>query len=479
MQYIRRQKSPSPDRAAGQFEQPLTQSVEITAPSRRVSSRFMASPLTIVYFFLAIIAVGTLLLLPPFTNRTGEVTPLVVALFTSTSAITCTGLVVQDTAQYWTRAGQIIILGMIYLGGLGFMTIATFLLILMGQRVTLTQRLLMRENLMLDQFGSMARLTVGIVIVATGIQVVGFVALLAYFYMFSYPPADAVWQAAFHSVSAFNGAGFLVFKEVEGLLAYRTDAFVLSVIALLIFIGAISYLVIIDVARVRRFSRFALNTKIALIATLLLTVVGAVGFFALEYGNPETMGDMSVGEKAMAAAFQAVSGRTAGFTIADLSAAGDTTNALTSSLMFVGGASASVAGGVKVNTLAVVAIAVIALLRQRNHTSAFGREIPASQVQRAFLILVMSLLFVFVVILILSVTERGLGFLDILFETASAFGTVGLSTGITPLLSDYGRLIIAATMFIGKLGPLTIGLTMAYRPEQDLYRYAQERVTIG
>lgn len=477
MQYIRRYKAPSD--TASQSEEAQTQSVQVTVPSRRATSKFVATPFIIIYFFLAIIAIGTLLLLLPFTHRGDGITPFLVALFTSTSAITVTGLVLQDTATYWTRSGQVIIMGMIYLGGLGFMTIATFLLIIIGQRVTLSQRLLMREHLMLDQLGSMVKLTVAIVIVATGIQLMGFVVLFIYFYISAYPIAEAIWQAAFHSVSAFNGAGFLAFNDPQGLLSFRSDEVVLGTIAALIFIGAISYLVIIDLVTVRRFSRFALNTKLVLVATALLTLIAFVGFFALEYGNSATIGTLSFGEKIVASIFQAISSRTAGFTIADLSAAHDTTNILTSALMFVGGASASVAGGLKVNTLAVVVIAIVSLIKQKNQASAFGREIPESQVQRAFLILIVSVVFVFLVVLLLSITERGVDLLDILYETASAFGTVGLSTGITPALSQYGQLIIIATMFIGKLGPLTAGLAMAQRPEHDLYRYAQERVTIG
>ena len=465
--------------ARGLPDQPRTESVQVTVSRRRMTSRFAASPQMIIYFFIAIIALGTLLLLLPFASRGEGGTPFVVALFTATSAITVTGLVVEDTAFYWTRAGQVIIMGMIYLGGLGFMTIATFLLILIGQRVTLTQRLLMRENLMLDQFGNLVRLTVAIVLIATGIQLLGFIALLVYFYLFTYPLAEAIWQAAFHSVSAFNNAGFLAFNHPSGLLVFQTDKAVMGIIAALIFIGAISYLVIIDLVRIRRFSRFSLNAKLVLAATLLLTLMAFAGFFVLEFDNSETLGELSLGDKIAVSVFQSISGRTAGFEIADMTAARDATNVLQTALMFIGGASASVAGGIKVNTLAVVVIALTAQIKQRNKTSAFGREVPDSQVNRSYLILFVSVAFVFLVVALLSITEEGTPMREIFFEAMSAFGTCGLSLGITPALSTYGQLIIIATMFIGKLGPLMIGLTMTQRSENDLYRYAQERVTIG
>lgn len=431
-----------------------------------------------VYTFLGFIAIGTLLLMPPFTHLGPGFTPFMTALFTSTSAVTVTGLVVEDTAIYWTRIGQVIILGLIYVGGLGFMTTATFMMILIGQRVTLAQRLLVRESLMINQLGSMVRLTVGIVIVATLIQVVGFLVLFGRFY-FLYPLPEAAWQAVFHSVSSFNGAGFVVFREAEQLLAFRGDTLVLGTMAALIFVGALSYLVIIDLVRLRKFSLFTLNTKLVLVMTLALSAISIVGFYLGEYNNVDTLGTLSVTDKLTASIFQGISLRSAGFTITDLDYARTHTNMLTSALMFIGGASASVAGGLKVNTLAIILLSVLTLVRGRHNVSAFGRELPASLVQRAMVLGTVSIAFMFLVVMLLTISESTAQFDEILFEAASAFGTVGLSIGLTPNLSIMGELIIIVTMFIGKLGPLTIGLTMAQRTERDLYRYPHERVTIG
>ena len=460
-------------------EQSNTGSVLVTVANRRMPSRLAASPLLIIYFFLAIIFVGTILLLLPFASEEVGSAPFTVALFTATSAITVTGLVVEDTAFYWTRAGQAIIMGMIYIGGLGFMTIATFLLILIGQRVTLTHRLLMRENLMLDQFGNLVRLTVAIVLVATAIQFFGFAVLFTYFYLFLYPMGEAVWQAAFHAVSAFNNAGFVAFNHPSGLTVFQTDKVVIGVIGTLIFVGGISYLVVIDLIRARRFARFSLNTKLVMVGTTSLLLLGFAAIFVLEYNNPSTLGELSVLDKVAVSMFQSISDRTAGFGIVDISKAHDGTNVLQMALMFIGGASASVAGGVKVNTMAVVVVALVAQIRQRNSASVFGRELPDRQVQRAYLILSVAVAFVFLVVMLLSITEDGADTLAVIFEVISAFGTCGLSLGITTALSPIGQLIIAATMFVGKLGPLLIGITMSQGSEDDLYRYAQERVTIG
>lgn len=460
-------------------ERQQSESVLVTATSRRAQSRFATSPLLIIYFFLAIICVGTLLLLLPFSSKAESSPPFATALFTATSAITVTGLVVQDTAFYWTRVGQVVIMGMIYIGGLGFMTIATFLLIILGQRVTLTQRLLMRENLMLDQFGNLVRLTVAIVLVATGIQLLGFIVLFTYFYLFIYPLGEAIWQAAFHAVSAFNNAGFIAFNHPSGLRVFQEDKFVIGALGTLIFIGGISYLVVIDLIRARRFSQFALNTKLVIVGTAMLLFIGFAAIFVLEFNNPDTIGELSLLDKMAVSMFQSISDRTAGFGVVDISRAHDGTNVLQMALMFIGGASASVAGGIKVNTIAVVFIALMAQIRHRNRASAFGREVPDRQVQRAYLILCVSAAFVFLAVMLLSITEDGADTLAVIFEAISAFGTCGLSLGITSALSPMGQLIITVTMLVGKLGPLLIGVTMAQGSENDLYRYARERVTIG
>ena len=478
MQNIWRPRT-SDEETDGAPEQAQTDSVLVTVANRRTHSGFASSPLTIIYFFLAIICVGTLLLLLPLATNDDGSAPFTVALFTATSAITVTGLVVEETAFYWTRAGQAIILGMIYIGGLGFMTIATFLLIIIGQRVTLTQRLLMRENLMLDQFGNLVRLTVAIVLAATGIQLLGFIALFTYFYLFRYPLQEAIWQAAFHAVSAFNNAGFIVFNHPGGLQVFQSDKAVIGIMGALIFIGSISYLVVIDLARARRFARFALNTKIVLVATLALLVVSFACVLGLEYDNPQTLGALPLGDKIAVSVFQSISDRTAGFGIVDISGAHNTTNLIQMAMMFIGGASASVAGGVKVNTFSIVVIALLAQVRRRNKTSAFGREVPETQVSRSYLILFAGAAFIFLVVALLSVTDGHIPLVRIVFETISAFGTCGLSLGATPDLTPLGRIIISATMFIGKMGPLMIGLTMSQAVENDLYRYAQERVTIG
>ena len=254
---------------------------------------------------------------------------------------------------------------------------------------------------------------------------------------------------------------------------------VLGTIGTLIVLGAISFWVLVDIVRVRRFSLFALTTKLVLVLTTTLVVVGTVVFLASEYMNPATLGPLPVGQKLSTSVFESISGRTAGFTTVNYNETTQHTNFFLTALMFIGGASGSVAGGIKINTMAVVMAAVLSTLRGRTNTVAFGREIPQLVVQRAMVVGAVSTAFVFMVAMLLTFSQTGFDFIDLLFEAVSAFGTVGLSTGLTAEISIWGQAIIVGTMFIGRLGPLAIGLAMAQRAGIDLYRYPSERVTIA
>ncbi len=459
--------------------------VRLTVTARKAQPRLFASPLMLIYAFAGLITLGTLLLLLPVSSEGRGAAPFVDTLFTATSAVTVTGLVVHDTATYWTRFGQVVILGLMFVGGLGFMTIATFLLILIGHRVTLAQRLLVKESLGVDQLGGLVRLTVIIVLVAAAIQVVGF-AVLFIRLSFVYSPPEAIWQAVFHAVSGFNNAvsgfnnaGFVALKEPGGLASFQNEEAIIGTIAVLVALGSISFYVMVDVVRFRRFSLFSLNTKLVVVMTSGLFLLGTLVFLASEYQNPGTIGPLPVEDKIAVSVFESISGRTAGFTTVDFGATHPQTNFFFTGPMFIGGASASVAGGVKVNTVAVILVALVAMFRGRSHASAFSREIPQQQIQRAMTIVAVAIAFVFLEIALLATVESGFDFMDLFFEGVSAFGTVGLSSGITPLLSGWGHAILMVAMFVGRLGPLTVGLAMAQSSGTDAYRYASERVTIG
>ena len=459
------------------------EAVTVEVEQRETASRAFTTSLVLIYVFAALVLLATLLLALPFTHH-GEngLDHFFTALFTATSAVTVTGLVVQDTATYWTTGGQLIIAGVIFVGGLGFMTLATFAIVLAGQQVTLSQRLVIQESLGGDLLGvghgGLVRLVVGIVLFAAASQILAFIILAVRFWSF-YPPDQALMQALFQAVSAFNNAGFIIFPHEEGLAAFQTDWVVIGVTGFMIFLGAIGYGVLFDIARSRRFRLFGLTTKLVLTLTAVMILMGMAIFMLFEYRNPETLGAMPVGQKIATSAFESVSGRTAGFSTLDYAQTEQRTNFMMTGLMFIGGASASVAGGLKVNTLAVVLVAVFSTIRGRSSTSAFGREIPARQVRSALVIGAIATAIVFVVVVSLSITDGAFDFLALWFEGVSAFGTVGLSAGITSALSQWGQLILIGAMFIGRVGPFTIGIAMAQQTDVDRYRFVEERVTIG
>ena len=448
------------------------------ARRRKRQSRASASPLILVYIFAGLIALGAGLLMLPAAHHGEGFTPFMDALFTATSAVAVTGLVTQDTPTYWTTTGQIIVISLVYVGGLGFMTLATFMLILIGQRLTLTQRLLVRESLGVNRLGGLVRLTVGVVILATTIQILGFGALLSRFW-FIMPPEEAVWQAAFLSISSFNNAGFMSLTNEGALSAFRDDPAIMGAMAALILLGSIGYATIADVVLSRRFSLFALNTKFVLIATGALLLLGCGMFLLFEHDNPDTIGELPIEEKLLASAFESTSGRTAGFSTVEFGETREQTSLLYCGLMLIGGATGSVAGGIKVNAFAVIILTLLAMMRGRERASVFGREVPQSQVRQAMAIGLFSVGFIFLCTLALSITEDGLPFLDVLFESFSAAGTVGLSRGITPDVSTLGQIALIVAMFVGRVGPVTLGLALGSRTDTEVYRYAQERVTIG
>ena len=456
--------------------------VHIPPTAPRAPGRQFQSPLLLMYGFGSLIALGTILLWLPFFTTDGGFTPFLTALFTATSAVTTTGLVVEESATYWNRAGQVVLLGLLLIGGLGFMSTATFLLVIIAQRISLTNMLIMRESTGMSQRGDLARLTIQVVVISLAIQILGFLVFFWRFGLTSQPVFDSVgeaaWQAAFLAASAFNNAGFNILPESASLEMFRTERWILGGTALLIILGGIGYSVLVDLVRHRRFNRFALDSRLVILLSLALWALGTLGFFLFELGNGAILRGLPLDQQLMDSFFQSVSGRTAGFSSVDFGSTEQHTNFFFIGLMFIGGASGSTASGIKVNTVAVILVAVLTSIQGRPHVEAFGREISPRQVQRALTIGVLGLLAVFVVAVFLTLAE-GFPFIQVLFETVSAFGNVGLSTGITPDLSAWGQTILVVTMFVGRLGPLTFALALAQVEHRAIYRYSEERVKIG
>ncbi len=421
------------------------------------------------------------LLMLPWASRSGESTSLPNALFTSMSALAVTGLVTVDTATHWSWFGQVVILVLIQIGGLGFMVGASIVLsTLRGGVSSLRHQMMISDNLptlslsdSVDMAGRIARFT--LIIEATGAL------LLTLLFMRDRDPLDALWHGIFHSVSAFCNAGFDLQGGFQSLTAFEGAVALNFVFIVLIQAGALSYLAFHDVSENRRWRAFSVNTRIVLTFNLILTGLGMTFFLAAEWNG--AMSHSPEWTRPLQALFESVSGRTAGFTTTDFSAVSTVTTFSWIGLMFIGGASGSTAGGIKMTTVAVVLIAVLSEIRGREEPEIFNRRIPLALVTRATALVMLFIVINFALTLALASTEHLYGidppFVAILFESVSAQATNGLSTGLTPDLSTPGKFLLVATMFIGRLGPLTLGYALAQRRRRSRFRYPETTVHIG
>jgi trk system potassium uptake protein TrkH len=462
-----------------------SQTIQETSRRRSVLPSQFSALLTFSLSFVILILIGTVLLsLPISTVEEGQVS-IINALFTATSAVCVTGLVVVSSNDYWSPFGQFIISILMFAGGLGIMSAGLLMLVAVGRRISLTQRLLIRETLGgAVPLGNATRLGFLIVAFAVFVQFITFI-LLFLRLITDYSLGQALWHSFFHSISAFNNAGFTIFPESTSLQSFQSDPFVQGIIGVSIVLGSLSFPVINELARRQGYRRWTLDTKFVVIGTLGVWILGIIAILLFEGTNQQTIGNLPLGEKITNTVFQAFTSRTAGFSTIDFSETRAGTDFIFMLLMFVGGASGSVAGGIKINTAMVLSIAALAAIRGRPNIEVMRREIPYSQVARALALLILAAIGVIFFVLALSFTElekldSGIfSFRDIMFETVSAFGTVGLSKGITPELSELGKFVLSIAMLIGRLGPLTIILGLAFKEKKPVYRYAEERVRIG
>jgi trk system potassium uptake protein TrkH len=437
---------------------------------------------SLIILFAVLITAGTVALMLPIATASGEPTRFIDALFTATSAACVTGLVVFDTATHWSAFGQVVIMVLIQLGGFGIMAGSTLLLFLFLRRTTLRDRVLVQESLGGMQLGTVTTLVKRIAIFTIVCELFGAVVLSISF--MAGPEAgprwhpQGIWWGIFHSVSAFNNAGFDITGGFRSLIPFRDDWIVLLTIGTLLVLGGLGFAIVGDAVARRRWSRIALETKLVLTTTVGLLIGGTVLIGLIEWSNPVTLGALPPEQRILNAFFESATLRTAGFTALDTGALVESTLFVVMALMFIGGASGSTAGGIKVNTFAVLLIAIASTVRGEPSATAFGRRIKHAIVYRALAVLILAIGFVFLVGLGLTLTTDAT-FVQTLFEAISAFGTVGASTGITPELSDPARLITAFAMFVGRLGPLTLVLALAARAHPVSYRPAVESVRIG
>ena len=429
--------------------------------------------------FLGIILTGTLLLMLPVSSRTGEVSSFLNCLFTATSASCVTGLVVYDTWSHWSLFGQLVILSLIQIGGLGFVTIGVFLSIVLRRRIGLKERGLMQESVNTLQIGGVVRLAKRIVIGTVFFEGLGAL-LLAIRFIPQYGPGRGIYYSIFHAVSAFCNAGFDLMGwqgPYSSLVGYYNDWLVNLVIMSLIVIGGIGFIVWEDLSRHRlHFSRYMLHTKIVLLTTVVLIFGSAWLFYCFESGN--LLVGMDTGGKILTSLFSSVTARTAGFNTVDTGALTDASKMLTVLLMFVGGSPGSTAGGVKTTTIIVIYLHLWSTIQRTHGVNAFGRRLEDEVLKQSSAIFMINLTLAMTVSMFIMATQK-YPVMDVLFETFSAIGTAGMTTGITRGLNPASRLSVAFLMYCGRVGSLSFALSFTQRKKVARVRQPVGRISIG
>lgn len=432
-----------------------------------------APPLILSLSFLAFIGIGTLLLQLP--RATTEPIGWIQSLFTATSAVTVTGLVVVDTGSVFTPFGQLVIAALIQVGGLGLMTFAVVTLIAVGSKISFLQQTAVKEAFNQTDTSSLVSTAKAVLMFALLVELAGTLALGLYWL------PELGWQqsffhALFYTISAFNNAGFAL--SPDSLMPYVDDGFINLVITGLFITGGLGFSVWIDIVKKRRWQSLTAYSKTMLAGTLIINVIALLLIYAIEYNNPATLGNLDATGKWLASWFQAVTPRTAGFNTLDITALRDGSVTLMLLLMFIGGGSMSTASGIKLVTFIVLLLATYNYFRRDPAPTLFQRTIRQDTITKALALTLISAGVTWLAIFLLTITEHHASFLDVVFEAVSALGTVGLSRGLTSELSDAGEGIIIILMYLGRLGPLTLAYFLA-SPRQRRVRYPESKLPIG
>lgn len=455
---------------------------------KRVKRFKMTTTRIIVLGFLIGILIGSFLLWLPISSKEGETISYIDALFVATTSLCVTGLSPVVTADQWSYFGQGVILLLVQFGGLGVVTFTTTVLLLLGKRITLSERMLIQEAYNLDSISGVVKLTIRIIKGTLFVEACGAV-LYSFVFIPEYGILEGIWKSIFHSVSAFCNAGLDTVGS-SGFIVYQTNVMINIATMLLIIFGGIGFPVWWDVLRVGKgiiqkeiawrdvFRKTMLHTKIVLVVTATLIFGGAFLILLFEYNNTATIGNLSFGNKVMASIFESVTLRTAGFQTIPQEGLTEASSLLALLLMFIGGSPSGTAGGVKTVTMIILILSMMAAVRGDNEVTVFHRKITDNYVRRAVAVIVVSVIALLVVCMALSITED-VGFLDILFESMSAIATVGLTRGITSTLTVAGKLIIIFAMYLGRLGPITMALAFNAKRYEGKKTMAEGKVIIG
>lgn len=428
--------------------------------------------------FLMVILIGTVLLSLPISSASGKSTNLIDSLFIATSATCVTGLVTLDTGTYWNYFGKTVIIILIQIGGLGFMSFATLFALLIGKKITLKERLLIQESMNTFKIQGLVRLMKHILLFTFSMEGLG-----ALVYSTQFIPQfgwlKGIYYSIWHSISAFCNAGFDLMGDFSSITKYADNSVVVLNTSFLIIVGGLGFAVLSDLYHYKDTKKISLHSKVVLTVTGTLIFGGAILMFIFEYNNPGTMREMNLVDKVNNSLFAAITPRTAGLntiSTSDMTMAG---RLLTIILMFIGGSSGSTAGGIKTTTFAILVLTLVSIIKGREDVEVYGKRISKDTVYKCFALVMLSFALVIVVIMVLSTTEVGATFEFIVYEVISAFGTVGLSLGLTPKLSIVGKIFITLTMYCGRVGPMTVVLALTNIKKKSAIRYPEEKILVG
>ncbi|MBU3195349.1 TrkH family potassium uptake protein [Clostridium algidicarnis] len=428
--------------------------------------------------FAIVIFIGAVMLTLPISSSNGTVTNFLDSLFTSTSAVCVTGLITVDTGTHWSYFGKTVIMLLIEIGGLGFMSFATLIALLMGKKITLKERLLLQEALNASNIQGLVKLAKYLLIFTLSVQFSGAL-LLSTQFIPEFGVGKGIYYSVFHAVSAFCNAGFDLIGNFSSLTGYANNSVIILTIAGLIAIGGLGFAVWAELYNYKKSKRLSLHTKVVVSMTLFLIIAGSILMFIFEFNNPGTMKGMSFKGKVLSSIFASISPRTAGLNSIPTDAMSTAGKFLTIILMFIGGSPGSTAGGIKTTTAGILLMTVISVIRGRNDTEVFHKRISKEIVYRAFAVTTLGLALVTVVTMILSITEVGASFEYLLYEVTSAFATVGLTLGLTTKLTSIGKVLIALTMYLGRVGPMTVVLALTNKKGNNAIRYPEEKIMVG
>ena len=424
----------------------------------------------IVLVFLFIILLGAGLLCLPAASRSGEATPFLTSLFTATSATCVTGLIRVDTGTHWAMFGQVVILLLIQVGGLGFMTIACLFFFALRRKIGLRERMVLAQALGSDSYSGIVSLVRNILRGTAAVEGAG--ALILFFrFLPEFGFGKALWYGVFHSISAFCNAGFDLFGrfgQYSSLVPYVNNYYVQAVVMFMIISGGLGFMVWVELCQWYQKRRLSLHAKVVLSFSVILWLGGALGLGLMEWNNPASMGGLSVSDKIMASLFQSVSTRTAGMNTIDLAACGPITKLLMSVLQFIGAAPGSTGGGVKVTTFAVLFLTIRSVAQGRDDCVIADHHIESKTVYRALTIIVIGAVAAFgSAVVVYYNTAETVSVIDCIFESCSAFGTVGLSVGVTGQLNTGAKLLYMACMFMGRVGPVSLAISLTAKPDDN------------